>query len=428
MMGGAFSCMLSAAGFGYTCTGGSFDLNQFDTVRCLEWPENNSNTNTGGVVGGGGGGGGGGTYTPPSSIPTSGDFLKCVGSIFPNETKTCFDKSTSSAGLRWTWATTDEADECKSKVSKYRIDISSSDTNHGVIRRYTVSGGSANSFRFKNCPTSFLDGTNVKFVLSPLTAQDELLITPVETELDTNSAGESCEDIGAGNLVSAIDFKSLTLVVQAATPPPPATDCTGGTWGDWGACIKDGSLVTACGNYGMKTRYLTGYTPAAHGGTCVTEQSESCYTGACPSATPPPPPQDCVLSGWFDFTPDGQRICSKTCGGGVKTQKRVVEISAAYGGTCPTTTQQVACNTHACPVDCQGTWELGSQYTKSVPAEKGTTNCEYRDDTYRVTRPAVGTGAACPYTDGARRTDKITSTARGCQSKGGFPKDNWTWP
>ena len=229
-------------------------------------------------------------------------------------------------------------------------------------------------------------------------------------------------------LGSAIDFNSLTLVAQTATPPPPPTDCTGGTWGDWGACMKGGSPVTACGNYGMKTRYLTGYTPAAHGGTCVTEQSESCYTGACPSVTPPPPPQDCVLSGWFYFTPPGQPICSKTCGGGVKTQKRVVEISAAYGGTCPTTTQQVDCNTQACPVDCQGTWELGSWYTKTLGSGRGATNCQYRDDTYRVTRPAVGTGAACPYTDGTTRRDKLSEpNRRGCLGTSGWPIVNHTW-
>jgi len=277
-----------------------------------------------------------------------------------------------------------------------------------------VSGGSANSFRFKNCPSSFLDGTNVKFVLSPLTAQDELLITPIETEIDTNSAGTSCEDIGAGGLGSAIDFNSLTLVAQTATPPPPPTDCTGGTWGDWGACMKDGSPVTACGNYGMKTRYLTGYTPAAHGGTCVTEQSESCYTGACPSPTPPPPPQDCVLSGWFDFTPPGQPICSKTCGGGVKTQKRVVEVSAAYGGTCPTTTRQVDCNTHVCPVNCVGSWVNNGGAYKTKSGGCGGQNEWAQPEIYSITVPRAGTGAACPHTHGQTRTRAYKTSGGRC--------------
>jgi len=399
-----FALVVGGLGF-WTCTGGSFDTDQFDSDKCLSIPGGDGDDDD--DDGGGGGGGGGGTYTPPNSITTSSDFLECVGSIFPNETKTCFDKGSGSAGLRWKWADTDQATTCKAKVVKYRIDMSSSASNHSLIYSYTVLGGNANAFRFKNCPPTFLDGTNVKFILSPLTGSDELIVAPIETEIDTNSAGSSCEDIGAGGLSSAIDFDTLTIVQKPDEIPPPPTDCTGGTWGDWGACMKDGSPVTECGNYGMKTRYLTGYTPAANGGTCVTEQSESCYTGACPTVVPPPPPQDCVLSEWYDMIPaNGSPVCSRPCGGGKKTRKRLIEISAAYGGRCGTTTEEVDCNTHVCPVDCVGSWiSNGASYRTGSGGCQGW--WDNYPEIYNITVNRQGTGRACEAGHGATRVRTV---------------------
>ncbi len=411
-----FALVVGGLGF-WTCTGGSFDTDQFDSGKCLSIPGGDDDD------GGGGGGGGGGTYTPPNSITTSSDFLACVGSIFPNETKTCFDKGSGSAGLRWNWADTDQATDCKAKVVKYRIDFSSSASNHALIYRYTVLGGNANAFRFKNCPSTFLDGTNIKFILSPLTGSDELVVAPIETELDTNSAGSSCEDIGAGSVASAIDFNSISVVQEPEETPPPPTDCTGGTWSDWGACMKDGSVVSECGNYGIKTRQLTGYTPAANGGTCVTEQSESCYTGACPtppSAPPPPPPQDCVLSDWFDMVEEGQTtICSRPCGGGKKTRKRLVEISAAYGGTCPATTEEVDCNTHVCPVDCVGSWiSNGGSYRTGSGGCQG--SWDNYPQIYNITVNKAGTGRAC---EAAHGTTRVKSVKRSSPSRCNRPSD-----
>nr|QIZ31099.1 hemicentin-like protein [Ostreococcus mediterraneus virus 2] len=399
-----FALVVGGLGF-WTCTGGSFDTNQFDSGKCLSIPGGDDDDDDDDDDGGGGGG----TYNPPSSTPTSSEFLSCVGSIFPNETKTCFDKGSGSAGLRWNWADTEQAADCKAKVVKYRIDFSSSASNHSLIYRHTVLGQNANAFRFKNCPSTFLDGTNIKFILSPLTGADELIIAPIETELDTNSAGSSCEDIGAGSVASAIDFNGISIVQEPEEPPPPPTDCTGGTWGDWGACMKDGSVVSECGNYGIKTRTLSGYTPAAHGGTCVTEQSESCYTGACPtppSAPPPPPPQDCVLSEWFDMVEDGTNtICSRPCGGGKKTRKRLVEISAAYGGTCPATTEEVDCNTHICPVNCVGSWvKTGACNSTYVSGQRsGQKFKKEYEYIYQISIPRVGAGRACPHQNGDKK-------------------------
>jgi hypothetical protein len=304
---------------------------------------------------------------------------------------------------------------CSEKVSKYKINFSSSHSGHGIIYTYTVLGGNANSFRVKNCPETFLDGTNIKFTLSALSAIDELIISPVETELDTSSAGTSCEDIGVGNLASAIAFDSISVVQNPPKPPPPPTDCTGGTWGDWGPCIKDGLEVTECGKYGIKTRKLTGYTPAANGGKCTTEESEACYTFACP-ADPPMAAQDCVLSkDWYDLPiEDGKPLCSKTCGGGVKTQKRLVEVSAAYGGKCDIVTREVACNTQVCPVDCVGSWIPNGAPYKTKNPTCGSKGAGVKPEIYNITVNRQGTGRACPHTHGETRLTPYTIAASRC--------------
>jgi hypothetical protein len=310
----ACCCCMIISGVGFwSCTGGTFDTDQFDSSKCLS-------RGTGFV------------YTDPNSTPTSLEFTTCIGSIDTNETKLCIDKNSGSAGIQWKWVDTDSGRKCKAEVAKYRIDVSSSLDNHSTVYSYMALGGDTDSFTFKNAPTAFLDNANIKFEVLPLSAQGRLVVQSIEKETDENTTTTLCQD----TLDSAIEFSTFQVTPNVNKPSP--ITCEGAVWGDWSPCIKDGSPVTECGNYGMKTRKLISST-----GSCQKDESQSCYTGSCPtqpSAPPLPPPQDCVLSGdWFNFTRSGLPLCV----GGEKIQKRLIEVSAMYGGTCPGSTRTVPC-------------------------------------------------------------------------------------
>jgi len=106
--------------------------------------------------------------------------------------------------------------------------------------------------------------------------------------------------------------------------------------------------------------------------------SEPCNTRACPV--------DCVVSAWGPMS-----ACSTTCGGGTQSQRRSIEIAAAHGGkACPSLTQIVRCNTHACPVHCVvGGWSSWSTCTAKCG---GGTQTQKR---LVAVAPANG-GVACP--------------------------------
>jgi hypothetical protein len=137
---------------------------------------------------------------------------------------------------------------------------------------------------------------------APLSAQGRLVVQSIEKETDENTTTTLCQD----TLDFAIEFSTFQVTPNVNKPSPITRE--GAVWGDWSPCIKDGSPVTECGNYGMKTRKLISST-----GSCQKDESQSCYTGSCPtepSASPLPPPQDCVLSGdWFNFTRSGLPLC-----------------------------------------------------------------------------------------------------------------------
>ena len=87
----ACCCCMIISGVGFwSCTGGTFDTDQFDSSKCLS-------RGTGFV------------YTDPNSTPTSLEFTTCIGSIDTNETKLCIDKNSGSAGIQWKWVDTDSA-------------------------------------------------------------------------------------------------------------------------------------------------------------------------------------------------------------------------------------------------------------------------------------------------------------------------------
>ena len=162
----------------------------------------------------------------------------------------------------------------------------------------------------------------------------------------------------------------LTLKPKTASTVP--VDCAVSSWSNWSSCSA------SCGG-GSQTQTRTVTTASSNGGALcpALTQTQSCNTQPCPV--------DCAYT-WVDDSISG---CSVTCGSGTKTQHIQISISGSSGGrACPTnTTQTVACNTQACPINCAVTpwsaWSACSSTGSQTQTRTITTN------------PANG-GTACP--------------------------------
>jgi Spondin-like TSP1 domain len=94
--------------------------------------------------------------------------------------------------------------------------------------------------------------------------------------------------------------------------------------------------------------------------------SSSCLTWY---ATPLAGVVNCVVSDWIYVG-----ICTKTCGGGKQTQTRTVTTPALNGGSvCPVLSQEVDCNTQACPGEVKG----GFVWSNMAPAQPQETKAGY---------------------------------------------------
>ena len=278
------STILSFALGSYTCTGGSFNLGEFDTVQCLEWPENNSNTNTNTNTNTGGGGGGGETEYK-GDFPSSPDLSKCDGMIYINDRVCRQDDGT--FGLRWQW--NQSALECRDLTSKYAIDVSSSADSNKKLRYITEPSGTKNGLYFNQVPTTFHSGQNITMSVTPLNVFNQKISNGAETELDEGGQFESCTELG----VTPVSFNYLREVTEAAPAP---VDCTGGTWSAPSACMADDGVTILTGEPGKCGAGITrstrsGQTPAMYGGTCQMTSGTRC-TVPCPSDEP----ADCVLA------------------------------------------------------------------------------------------------------------------------------------
>lgn len=115
------------------------------------------------------------------------------------------------------------------------------------------------------------------------------------------------------------------------------TDCLVSNWSAWSTCTR------TCGG-GTRSRTRTIVRQPANGGMACPEliEREVCNSQECTG------PQPCLLSDWTDFG-----ACTKLCGGGTRTRTRYVLQLPMNGGTaCDVTTQELPCNTNACPQDC----------------------------------------------------------------------------
>ena len=416
-------CIVSSVLMSYTCTGGTWDFDNFKASKCVEIPEDETDPGSGGGSGSGGSGSGSGSGSSledidPASLDNSEHYALCSGAIHPNDAKTCWNEDENGAGVRWAWSEAEEQALCKGYAAKYRIIVSSSFDDHVGRYFYDKSPGSANSFRFKNAPNGWLEGNNVKFVITALTSDDKRVISPITVELDAGESTDNCEEIGAG---IAIEWSEMQEVPRPDTrpPPPPPRDCSGGEWvldEEYG-CLSDGVKQdkTACGPSCMQKFDKKGddFVGAAHGGTCELTKYELFQRQSC-SEYEADAQIDCV---WGEWTPaplangnpephaaiNMTGTCSKECGGGTQRQAKYVSTddeNVNSAEVCGTKIQHVACNTQDCPIDCYGGWQCGG-WTEYETNDGGTTWRTYtkrkkRDCTWKTDIEPNSFGEQCP--------------------------------
>jgi len=335
------------------------------------------------------------------------NYGDCWTGLAVNQSKTSFNANDNSAGVRWYWLEADRFSGCAESVTKYRVKVSSSLDNHLRQYYYDVPGGTANSFAFKNAPTDWLSGQNVKFKITALTLDDLVISNTITVELDANESTNDGELVGVG---IPVDFNDMTEVPVGGDPPPPIPDpinCSGGTWSNLGGCMLDGVEVDIddCGEPCTQRQVLGGddFIPASNGGTCVTERTIQIPRSSCEDFVISDP-TDCSLSEWRDVILEGGSACTKLCGGGTKEQIRDVLVQPINGGIeCGALSRTVDCNTQDCPVDCVGSWSCGAWASAGSFGSGG--HYGERDCTYVVTRPANAYGDPCPHKGGDTKTE-----------------------
>jgi len=155
-------------------------------------------------------------------------------------------------------------------------------------------------------------------------------------------------------------------------------DCEG-DWGAWTTCSK------TCGEGRWRSTYwvthgshddqCTGLPYIREGGSPGDTKEGICNSHSCPV--------HCEGS-WNSWT-----SCSKTCGGGTRSRLYVVQQDSAGGGSpCPRSPETRTCNSQACPVNCEGSWNSWTTCSKSCGG--GT-----KSRSYTVQQNATDGGSSC---------------------------------
>jgi hypothetical protein len=406
-----FCSVILAGGFGYTCTGGSFDLDDFDMDKCL------GKTTTTTTTGGGG-------NTDPGNNPPADEYAECEGQFYNEATTTCFGDQT--AGIRWEWLDDDTARTCRGHTAKYGIMISSSYNNHVTKYRFPdVIGNMANSFSFNGGPPEFLTGNNIKFYITPLDAFDKKVATTAEYTLDNMNSAEKCTAHG-----TPVPWSQAQLVSTGTENAPDTQPCEGNVYLPVSECLRSGLVLNdendpnRCGA-GYQTVELDtnhpSYIAAKDGGSCEFSKAVPCSFPCAPSLpvvektqamcdqeaytynnwrnsmgcvkdnfphSSPPTDQSAYTRITGDCYPDGSAD-------GVQATL-AMEVSDDKLSCIPTY-RWSACGFSVCPENCIGHWSeaWGPWDPPNLGQACDSEQVRYKTATYVIDHQKVGDGAAC---------------------------------
>lgn len=192
-------------------------------------------------------------------------------------------------------------------------------------------------------------------------------------------------------------------------PPPPPVNCTWTVWGQWGPCSM------TCGG-GSRSCDRVVDQLAQHGGDCLGDSTkeETCNEILCLPAV------DCTWDNWSPWGP-----CTVTCGGGSQTSIRDIERHARNGGApcLGESTKDQSCNNQTCfpLVNCTwghwGPWQScsvtcgegvqTSMRDVDIPSQNGGSSCIGASEKERQCNDrkcVVTEGPVCPVGESADRT------------------------
>ena len=420
--------------------------------------------------GGGGAGPGAGDDTTPLSS-RSPNYSRCTRYFNEDDkTKTCYDPDSGTGGVGWFWSNTRDGVDCKNLVQNYKIDVSSAQSSHNVVRSYVLNKKNANGVIFNNARTWTVgaDGTryNMLINVTPYDKDGKVLADPLMgEELNPESTSKSCGAIG----VTPIDFFSSfelppAKVLGAAPPPPPPVNCEG-SYQPSTACVSG----PYCGDMGTVTqKFVVTKVPQNGGTSCPTNEKSTTCTKKAPCTEHPSPPAErpsCKYGGWNneltasylgvnelfpdrdpkDGTSKGGTdlpVCSKKWRDGPddppgkrkqyryienvqfhrgqETVGCVPETDDTLGTDDPNATERTFdCNeNYYKPVDCAGEWSIGRtatfDFTERDPGPGNTWSNKRRTNVYEVweaipgrERGLHGGDDTCP----AHETERIKTTS-----------------
>jgi len=98
--------------------------------------------------------------------------------------------------------------------------------------------------------------------------------------------------------------------------------------------------------------------------------------------------------------------CCSDCGGGSMNRQYDISVEAQFGGCqCAHVehTEHKSCNTHECPIDCEGAWGEYGTCSQTCTDCRNDGAVGIKSSTFTVSVPAQFGGKECPHTDGETR-------------------------
>jgi hypothetical protein len=236
--------------------------------------------------------------------------------------------------------------------------------------------------------------------VAPATEED-YLATTAPTPYSTIPPPSAPPSAASGPTITPTPISPATIAATDPTAPPPAATptCTSSQVLQGGVCVESvptcvfpmelvnnvcvRAVPTCTTNQVLHNGECVSTCPANQvtvNGACVSQVTipgtgtgtvtpictapNVIQNGVCVAPAPSAAPLACQVTSWSAWS-----ACSAQCGGGTQTSSRAISVQPANGGTaCPELTRTQACNTQACIIGVNGTWNYTTTntYTNSM--------------------------------------------------------------